>query len=193
MCWSPRSPDERASLHPAWPCPFWCGAGHLTCMTKVRLLTMPAIALAALAGLSVQAEAVPAASGATESAMAQDYLKDHPGGVITSGNEVEYPDGSGFVASDTGTLSVSECSSGRFCMWSSTSYTGSFTYVSGTAVTRPLTQTVKSFWNNRSQAARLYDNAGTSSTCHGAGTMKSSLAVSYQSPAKVHLSAGSTC
>jgi hypothetical protein len=160
-------------------------------MTKTRLLAMPAIALIALTSLPVHADAASAKSA--EAVMAQNYLKDHPGGVLTSSNEVAYPDGSGFVASDVGTMSLSECSSGRFCMWSSTSYTGSFTYVSGTAVTKPLTQTVKSFWNNRSQAARLYDNAGTSSTCYGAGVMKSSLVVSYQSPAKVYLSAGSTC
>lgn len=162
-------------------------------MTKTRLLTMPAIVLVALSGLTVQADAAPTSAKATELAMAQDYLRAHPGGELTSGNEVSYPDGSGFVAGDVGTMSLSECSSGRFCMWSSTSYTGSFTYVSGTAVTKPLTQTVKSFWNNRSQAARLYDNAGSSSTCYGAGVMKSSLVVSYQSPAKVYLSAGSTC
>ena len=163
-------------------------------MKKKRLLALPAIALVALAGLGSQADATTPADDTTdESALAQDYLQDHPGGALRSDHEVAYADGSGFVAVDAGTLSLSECSSGRFCMWSSASYTGSFTYVTGTAVTKPLTQTVKSFWNNRAQAARLYDNAGTASTCYGAGVMKSAVAVSYQSPAKVFLSSGASC
>lgn len=162
-------------------------------MTKIRLLTMPAVALMALAGLSGPAAGSTAASPTRESALVQDYLAEHPGGVVRSSNEVAYPDGSGFVASDAGTLSLGECASGRFCMWTSASYTGSFTYVTGTGLTKPLAQTVKSFWNNRSQAARLYDNAGTSSTCYGAGIKKSSLVVSYQSPAKVYLSSGASC
>ena len=164
-------------------------------MKNHRLLALPAIALvlAGVPGLAGQAAASSTPEPTPEAAIAQDYLNDHPGGVIVADNEVVYPDGSGFVASDASTMSLSECSSGRFCMWASASYTGSFTYVTGTAVTKPLTQTVKSFWNNRSQAARLYDNAGTSSTCYGAGVMKSALAVSYQSPAKVFLSSGASC
>lgn len=94
---------------------------------------------------------------------------------------------------DAAGISLAECSSGRFCMWSSASYTGSFTYVTGTGATKTLTQTVKSFWNNRSQAVRLYDNAGTASTCYEPGVKKSSLAVAYQSPAKVYLSSGASC
>ena len=78
-------------------------------------------------------------------------------------------------------------------MWSSANYSGSFTYVSGSGTTKILTAIVKSFWNNRSQAARLYNNAGTSSMCYSAGAQVASVAAAYQTPAKVYLSSGPTC
>ena len=124
---------------------------------------------------------------------ALEFLRKHPGGALVGHNEVADADGTGFVAIEVGTMSVSQCGSGRFCTWSSPSYTGSFTYTTGTNVTRTLGRSVKSFWNNRSQAARLYNNAGSASTCYAAGTKKSSLAVAYQTPAKVYLSAGTAC
>ena len=34
----------------------------------------------------------------TPADLAQEYLRDHPGGTLVSGHEVTYPDGSGFVA-----------------------------------------------------------------------------------------------
>jgi len=162
-------------------------------MTTIRPLLVLTIAITAIWGSALPAGASPTPAPTTTSVLARDYLRAHPGGVLRAGNEVVYPDGSGFVAGDIGTKSLGECASGRFCMWSSASYTGSFTYVTGSGVTKPLTQTVRSFWNNRSQAARLYDNAGTSSTCYGAGVKKSAVAVSYQSPAKVLLASGASC
>ena len=128
----------------------------------------------------------------TPSEMAAGYLHQHPGGVL-EGNEVHYPDGSGFVAVESGVTSISQCSSNQFCMWSSTNYAGSFTYVTGSGVTRSLNGTVRSIWNNRSKRAFLYNNVGTSSTCYGSGAKDASLTSAYQYPTKVYLSSGSAC
>ncbi|RNL60585.1 hypothetical protein EFK50_19920 [Nocardioides marmoriginsengisoli] len=161
-------------------------------MTRIRFLLAPTLAALAIGAGAIPVGATTAPAPAA-TATAQSYLRDHPGGVLRTDHEVVYPDGSGFVAVPADTMSLSECSSGRFCMWTSASYTGSFSYVTGSGVTKPLSTTVKSFWNNRGQAARLYNNAATSSTCYAAGDKKSSLTVGYQQPAKVQLSAGASC
>lgn len=88
---------------------------------------------------------------------------------------------------------ISQCQSGQFCMWSDTNYYGSFTYVTGSGVTRTIARTVNSVWNNRTKAARLYNNTGSAYTCLAAGARKSALAASYQRPAKVYLASRSTC
>ena len=161
-------------------------------MTILRSLTGSFFLVMAFS-VPAAAEAQAAPAGDSSAEAATQYLANHPGGRLVGDDEVAYPDGSGFVAVPAGTLSLSQCSSGEFCMWTSASYTGSFTYVTGDGVTRTLSGTVKSFWNDRSPAAALYNDAGPSSTCYSAGTMKSSLSTSYQSPAKVYLSAGSSC
>lgn len=125
--------------------------------------------------------------------LAQQFLAAHPGGVVVTENHVRYVDGSGFVGVEVGSFSLSQCSASKLCMWSSANYTGSFTYVSGSGTTKTLTTTVRSFWNNRPQAARLYNNAGTSSTCYAPGGKVASVAVAYQTPAKVYLSSGVSC
>ncbi len=135
------------------------------------------------------------AEGSDESGaeLARQFLDAHPGGVLVSENHVALPDGSGFVGVQAGSFALSQCTASKFCMWSSANYSGSFTYVSGSGTTKTLTATVKSFWNNRSQAARLYNNAGTSSMCYSAGAQVASVAAAYQTPAKVYLSSGPTC
>lgn len=170
-------------------CPERRPAGQPQGMKLIRL----ALALA----LTVLVSSVTAVSAAAdeplESLSAVAYLEQHPGGFLVDDHEVVYPDGSGFVSVDVGVYSISQCASNRFCMWTSTNYSGSFTYVTGSGVTKTLTGTVKSFWNNRTKAARLYSTSGTSSTCYGAGVQKASLPVSYHSPAKVYLSSGTSC
>lgn len=156
-------------------------------------LTLSASILFAWVFISNQAAHASVAESAAEAptpaaGSAEEYLQQHPGGVIVGGNEVVYPDGSGYVSLDVGEFSITQCSGGKFCMWTSANYSGSFTYVTGSGVTKTLTGTVKSFWNNRgSKAARLYNNAGTASTCYAAGAKKASVAIAYQSPAKVYL------
>lgn len=88
---------------------------------------------------------------------------------------------------------ISQCQSGQFCMWTDSNYSGSFTYVTGSGVTKTIGHLVNSVWNNRTKAARLYNNTGTSYTCLAAGAKKSVLATSYQRPAKVYLASGTTC
>lgn len=91
-----------------------------------------------------------------------------------------------------GPLSLSQCSAPRFCLWSSTNYTGSFASVIGTG-THPLSVSARSVWNNRSGVARLYNNSGTASICYAPGAMQSSLPSAYHSPSKVVLSISSSC
>lgn len=129
----------------------------------------------------------------TPADLAQDYLRDHPGGTLVSEHEVTYPDGSGFVAVEAGTYALSQCGSGQFCMWTATNYTGSFTYVTGSGVDRTLSGRVLSLWNNRNSAARLFNGAGTSSLCYTAGTKQASVPTAYRSPSKVFLSSSTSC
>jgi hypothetical protein len=89
--------------------------------------------------------------------------------------------------------SISQCRSGQFCTWSSSDYYGTFSYVTGSGVTKTLGRTVNSFWNNRTKAARLYNNTGTSYTCYAAGAKRASLSLSYQRPAKLYLSSSTAC
>ena len=136
---------------------------------------------------------------------ASEFLAGNPGGRLVGDGEVVYPDGSGFVAAaGSGLISVgggggnvlystSQCGSSQFCMWSNENYAGSYVYVTGSGVTKALTGKVKSFWNNRAHAARLYNNSGTASTCYAAGAKKAAVDVGYQTASKVYLSSGTTC
>lgn len=109
------------------------------------------------------------------------------------GKEVVYPDGSGFVAAEVDTMSIGQCGSNQFCTWSSANYNGSFTYVTGSGVTRTMGWATKSVWNNRTNSARLYNSAGKSSTCYAPGAKQASIGSGYQTPAKVFLSSGASC
>lgn len=159
-----------------------------------QLIAAAAFALLLAAGparsetTGVAHDAAPPILATAEQALALELLRD-PVGVVV-GNRILRPDGSVFVAVDAGTLSLSQCQSGQWCMWTETFYTGSFTYRTGSGVTHTLTGTVRSVWNNRGHAARLYSNTGASSTCYAAGARSSSLSSSYVSPAKVYLSSG---
>ncbi|GAA1723892.1 hypothetical protein GCM10009710_00820 [Aeromicrobium alkaliterrae] len=110
-----------------------------------------------------------------------------------AGNEVRYRDGTTFVAVEAGVLSLSQCTSGRFCGWSSSNYTGSFVYTTGTGITRSLSWTARSYSNNRSQGARLYNSTSSASTCFAPGESRATIGSSYYNPAKVFLSSSSSC
>lgn len=159
-------------------------------MTALRSL---AVSFVLVLLTAVPAAARPADGGPSTQELAVQYLAGHPGGILVGDHQVAYSDGSGFVAVTDGTDSLSQCGSSQFCMWTAASYTGSFSYVTGNGVSRTLSGTVKSFYNNRSYSAALYNNAGTASTCYAAGAMRSSLSTSYQSPAKVYLYASNPC
>ncbi|MDR0431750.1 MAG: peptidase inhibitor family I36 protein [Bifidobacteriaceae bacterium] len=96
-------------------------------------------------------------------------------------------------AGDVPAKATTGCPSGAFCMWTGSGYSGAMSYRTGSGLTHSIGESVGSFWNNRSGAARLYSNGGTSSTCHPAGAKKASLTSAYGNPAKVYLSASTSC
>ncbi len=108
------------------------------------------------------------------------------------GNRTFYSDGTVEVEIPVGTMSLNECGSGRFCVWSQANYQGSFRYRTGTG-SKTLGGTVGSFWNNRSTVARLYNNTGSSSTCYENGVKKATVSVSYSSAETVSLSSSANC
>jgi hypothetical protein len=157
-----------------------------------------AIALAATVLMLVASTAQALASSdspqdpsSAEAALAKQLERSDDG--VVAGNKIYYPDGSVFVAVDVSTMSLGQCSSGQFCIWTQPSYQGSFIYKTGTGVTRYISGTVGSFWNNRSYTARLYSNTGNSSTCYENGYMRSSVSSGYNSASKVYLSGSTNC
>ncbi|MFT4081758.1 MAG: peptidase inhibitor family I36 protein [Nocardioides sp.] len=161
---------------------------------KIAIVAASLLGAAALYNpVQSSAAATSVAPNDTPGAIALDYLSEHPGGTLTAEDSVVYPDGTTFVAVPAGTLSLSQCSTGRFCMWGSTNYSGSFVYKNGDGSTLTISSNVYSLWNNRSHAARLYNNGSTASMCLAARAKKPTLAAAYHQPDKVHLSTTSSC
>lgn len=71
-----------------------------------------------------------AEESSTISEILAEQLAAEPGGVV-AGNTITYEDGTVFVAVDAGTYSLSQCSSGQFCLWGQGNYLGSFLYKTG--------------------------------------------------------------
>jgi hypothetical protein len=92
-----------------------------------------------------------------------------------------------------GTSSLSQCRSGQFCIWSSTSYTGSFMYEEGQDVTRTIAGSVGSLYNNRVKGARLYSNTGSASICFARGEKRASVSASFNFASGVHVSGTAAC
>ncbi|WP_244930714.1 peptidase inhibitor family I36 protein [Nocardioides sp. W7] len=154
-----------------------------------------AAVVSALVALSMStalglASATPTEPGdaTAEEALEQELERDPRGRV--QGNEIHRPDGTVFVAADAGTLSLSQCLSGRWCMWDETNYQGSFSYRTGSAVTYAISGTVHSVFNNRANAARLFSNTAAANSCYVAGRKSASLSASYYTAKKVRLLAG---
>lgn len=153
------------------------------------VLTLVVTLLGAPAKAVSPAPSAPGVLTAKDALAAQ--LKRDPGGKVVR-NKIYYGHRV-FVAVDAGTLSLGQCGSGQFCIWSSTTYTGSFIYKTGQDVTRSIQTTVGSFYNNRGHAARLYSNTGASSICYGANDKKASVSASYNAADKVFLSSTTSC
>lgn len=119
-------------------------------------------------------------------------LQARPGGSVV-GNEIHYDDGTVFVAVEDGVLSIGQCTSGRFCGWAQSNYSGSFHYTTGTGTTKSLSWAARSYRNNRAQGARLYDSAGSASTCFTPGQSRPTIGSTYYSPSKVKLSSSTSC
>lgn len=120
-----------------------------------------------------------------------DQLSERPGGTVV-GNEIRYDDGVTFVAVLPGTDALSQCGSGRFCGWANANYLGSFYSVSGSG-TLALTWTARSYSNNRSGIAHLYNTSATASLCFTPGQDRTTVAASYYTPSKVSLTSGTGC
>lgn len=108
------------------------------------------------------------------------------------GNRTYHSDGTVEVELPAEMMSLGECESGQFCVWSQANYLGSFRYRTGTG-SKTLGGTVGSFWNNRSTVARLYNNISSGSTCYENGVKKASVATSYSSAEKVYLYSTTSC
>jgi hypothetical protein len=119
--------------------------------------------------------------------LAGDYLG------LNVGNETYYPDGRVVAWVDAGVMSLSQCPSGRFCVWSSSGHYGTVTYWTGNGVTHSISGTVGSVWNNRTNVARLYSNSGTSPVCYAPGASNSNVSTSYRSASMVNLAASTSC
>ena len=168
----------------------WTSASR-TLLVLVGMLALPAtgssLATPSAAAALPSAPPVLVEETAAE-AFARELARDPVGVVI--GNEIHRPDGAVFVAVDAGTLSLSQCTSGRWCMWDETNYQGSFSYRTGSGGTYLLSGTVHSVFNNRGAAARLFSNTSATSTCYVAGAKSASVSASYYTAEKVRLLAG---
>ncbi len=138
----------------------------------------------------------PALAGETRTVHAVDQiiaaqLAERPGGTVV-GNEIRYDGEVVFVAVPAETYSLSQCTSGRFCGWSSPNYLGSFYSVSGSGGV-PLSWTAQSYSNNRSSLARLFNASGTTSLCFNPGQDRATVAMAYYTPSRVNLASGSSC
>jgi hypothetical protein len=117
----------------------------------VLALATSATALIPTVGLPADArELVPDTTQTASQALVAQLTNDSTGNVI--GHRIFYPDGTVFVAEDAAARSQKDCDSGQFCVWSSTGYTGSFRYRTGTG-SKSLGGSVGSLWNNRSTVA----------------------------------------
>ncbi|MCW2794000.1 MAG: hypothetical protein JWO76_3098 [Nocardioides sp.] len=158
-------------------------------------LTLVVLLIVTVLGTAVPPASAGPAAGPAPGSAAQALAAQArrvPGGHVV-GNRIYYPHGVVFVAEDAAALSVSQCESGEFCVWSYTGYTGSFIYKTGTDVTRAIETSVGSFYNNRARAARLYTNTGASSTCYDAQTKRAGVTASYGAAEKVYLSDTTSC
>lgn len=91
-------------------------------------------------------------------------------------------------------FSDTQCVSGNFCLWSSASYLGTFTSVSGTATSAVSTRASgsRSVWNRTGKAVRVHSGTGGtgSSACYGAGTKLPDIDITSRS---VVVQSGSSC
>ncbi len=161
-------------------------------------LTRPVIALALMLAVGFTAlMSVPSSADSTGiddevQAILAAQAALEPGGTVSE-SRIIYSDGRVFVAVPAETYSLSQCTAKKFCWWSLSNYNGSFTYVAGAGVMRALSGPVGSIRNRRANAARLYSNSGTSSTCYAPKAKNASMPTSYVAAPKVYLSDTTTC
>ncbi|MFT4009245.1 MAG: peptidase inhibitor family I36 protein [Nocardioidaceae bacterium] len=163
---------------------------------RARVLTLTlALVVAALSLLSSSPARADGSEGGDDGSAVQQIvaaqLEEHSGGTVV-GNEIRYDGGVTFVAVPDGVFSLAQCTSGRFCGWSSPNYSGSFYWVTGSG-TKSLSWTAASYSNKRSGIARLYNAGGTASLCFAPGRSRSTVGASYHNPDKVTLGSVTSC
>jgi hypothetical protein len=93
-------------------------------------------------------------------------------------------------------MSLSQCYSGYFCIWSGTNYTGSIQRFSSTGSYRSITlSTVRSLYNRRSARTFLHEAADGSEhySCYAPGQRSADLAGWRQNAEAVWLSTVTSC
>ena len=79
--------------------------------------------------------------------------------------------------------SSDQCSANFFCLWSGSSYTGTFTQTASTTPAPVNSTTAKSVWNRTGKAVRVYSGTGAtgSSVCYGSNARSASISISSRS------------
>jgi hypothetical protein len=89
-------------------------------------------------------------------------------------------------------LSAAQCGTGKFCLWSGASYTGSFWSTAAVGAAESAVGVARSVWNRTSVDVRVYSGSGGtgSVTCWDAGAQSDSTSVGS---ASVRTMSATTC
>lgn len=89
-------------------------------------------------------------------------------------------------------FSEAQCSNGVFCVWSATSYLGTFSGASSTVASSTGFTTGRSVWNRSGRAARVFSGTGGTGSwvCYVPGAKVASISVPARSSAVL---SGSSC
>lgn len=92
-------------------------------------------------------------------------------------------------------MSLSQCGSGYFCVWSQTSYQGTIQRFSTQSQYMSISlSSVRSFYNNRSKRVYIYgDPSGSPSACYGAQAKKASTTSWLTLAEGTYLSTATSC
>lgn len=122
-----------------------------------------------------------------------EQIEVRPGGTLVEPNRITYPDGSGFVAApQASAMTIADCRTTWFCMWTANYLQGSFAYRTGPG-TYSLSMPVRSLWNNRVNSTRFHNNSLTGSVCYGARETNYIVPIAYHYSPRVTLFSTTNC
>lgn len=89
-------------------------------------------------------------------------------------------------------MSISQCGSTSFCLWSNVSYTGTFTQTTSTGPTTVNSTNSRSVLNNTTRAVRVYSglNGTGSSVCYAPSARSGSISITSRS---IVIQSGTAC